>query len=239
MGRDSLSHFGQMKQSDQTLTGSLLGYQFESRDRLNCALTHPSLEGAENYQRLEFLGDRVLGLVIAEALLERFPDEREGVLSRRLTNLVRREAIAAVAEGINLGAAIKMSGTAEGGGGRKNPAVLADVLEALIGAIFQEAGYDVARDVVRRLWQTSLDSDDLADKDAKSRLQEWAQGRGLEAPVYTEVGRQGPDHGPTFSIRAEVAGQGEATASGLSKQAAEQDAAAALLAQLSTEDTPS
>lgn len=222
-----------MKTADPTPVEAILGYQFDRSDRCESALTHPSLEGAANYQRLEFLGDRVLGLIVAEALLERFPDEREGVLSRRLTNLVRKEAIAEIAESVDLGPEIKMSVTAETGSGRENPAVLADVLEALVGAVFMDGGFVAARDVVRKLWHTALDGDGTAEKDPKSLLQEWAQARGFAPPTYTTTGREGPDHGPTFSICAEVPGQGEATASGPSKRAAEQDAAALLLAQLS------
>lgn len=209
-----------------------LAYDFEDATLLERALTHPSLENRPNYQRLEFLGDRVLGLAIAAALYRRFPGEREGRLSRKLTNLVRRETLARVAEDIGLGPWIHLAGTAEVGGGRENPAVLADVLEALIGAVYLEAGYAAAEHVVLRLWDALLEDGDLAEKDAKSALQEWAQARGMEPPTYRLVERTGPDHDPTFRIAADIEGRGHAEGSGPSKRVAEQEAAALLLARL-------
>lgn len=211
---------------------AVLGYRFDDQQLLVQALTHPSLDGSPHYQRLEFLGDRVVGLVIAEALYEMFPDEREGSLSRRLAYLVRRETLGEIALEVGLAPHIRMADSAEAAGGRENQALLSDVLEAVIAALYKEGGYALARDFMRRYWESRLTDSDVKLKDAKSALQEWAQGRGLKAPTYKTIDRTGPDHDPTFRISVEIPGHGEAEAEGSAKRDAEQDAAGILLAEL-------
>lgn len=220
-------------------TGNLeaaLGHRFKNEQLLAQALTHPSLDGSPHYQRLEFLGDRVVGLVIAEALYELFPDEREGSLSRRLTYLVRRETLGEIALEVGLAPHIHMTESAEAAGGRENLALLSDVLEAVIAALYQEGGYSLARDFIHRHWQSRLTASDVTLKDAKSALQEWAQGRGLKTPSYKVTHRSGPDHHPTFRISVEVPGFGKAEAEGLAKRDAEQEAARILLDRLLEKD---
>ena len=217
--------------TDPETLEAVLGHVFQNRDLLIAALTHPSLEEAANYQRLEFLGDRVLGLVIAEALCEAFPAAGEGELSQRLHGHVSKEALAGVALEIGLGPFIRLADAAAETGGRENPAILADVMEAIIGALFVDHGLEAARRAIRALWAGRLREKGL-DKDAKTRLQEWLQGRGEAAPKYTIVGRQGPDHAPEFTVRAEANRLGGADGRGASRQAAEFAAAAALLKSL-------
>ena len=216
--------------SPETLE-AVLGHVFQNRDLLITALTHPSLEEATNYQRLEFFGDRVLGLVIAEALYEAFPAAGEGELSQRLHTHVCKEALAGVALEIGLGPFIRLAGAAAETGGRENPTILADVMEAIIGALFLDDGLKAARQAIRSLWSGRLQEKGLG-KDAKTRLQEWLQGRGQAAPEYAVVGRQGPDHAPRFTVRAEAGRLGSAEGRGASRQAAEFAAAAALLKSL-------
>lgn len=211
---------------------ALLGYRFGRPELAEHALTHPSLEGRPNYQRLEFLGDRVIGLAVSNALYENFPDEREGRLSLRLTNLVRKETLAKIARRLGLGRCIRLADAATGGGGRENPALLADVLEAVLGAVFLDGGYQAAEDLIARLWQGSFDGSAEAIKDAKSSLQEWAQARGLAPPSYDLISRSGPDHDPTFHISALVDGYEPSEGKGASKRAAEQEAASELLSAL-------
>ena len=219
------------EKADLETLEAVLGHVFLNRDLLVTALTHPSLEEASNYQRLEFFGDRVLGLVIAEALYEVFPAAGEGELSQRLHGHVCKEALAEVALEIGLGPFIRLAGAAAETGGRENPAILADVMEAIIGALFLDDGLEAARRAIRSLWAGRLQEKGLG-KDAKTRLQEWLQGRGEAAPKYTIVGRQGPDHAPEFTVRAEAYRLGSAEGRGASRQAAEFAAAAALLKSL-------
>ena len=214
-----------------------LGHKFERRDLLAEALTHASAASAidRHNQRLEFLGDRVLGLVIAEALLAAFPGEQEGGLAPRLNALVRKETCAEVAEEIGLGAHLQMSRSEMATGGRKKTALLADAMEAVIAAVYLDGGFDVARTVVSRFWAPRLDTHGAAPIDAKTALQEWAQGRGLPLPVYELAHRDGPDHAPEFTVNAKLSTGAQATGVGASKRGAEQEAAAALLAQMSAE----
>jgi len=210
-----------------------LGHRFREPALLRQALTHASAAaaGASN-ERLEFLGDRVLGLVVAALLFERFPGDSEGTLARRFTALVRREALARVAETIDLGHHLVLSAGEEEAGGRANPGTLADACEAVIAALFLDGGLAAADAFVRRQWLPLLDEALPPPKDAKTALQEWAQDRGLPLPVYRETGRSGPAHAPTFAIEVSLTGHAPATASGPSKRAAEQSAAAVLLDRL-------
>ncbi len=197
------------------------------------ALTHPSASGrGHGYERLEFLGDRVLGLVVADMLLAAFTDEDEGALALRFTGLVRRESLAAIAGGIGLAAVIEMTRGEAENGGRDNPAILADALEAVIGALYLDAGLAAADAFVRRHLAPEMHAAEGPPQDAKTALQEWAQANGLALPCYATVSTEGPAHSPTFEIEARVEGHPPETASGASKRAAEQAAAAALLARV-------
>ena len=196
------------------------------------ALTHSSRADAEDYERLEFLGDRVLGLAIASWLYELFPDEPEGKLSRRLNALVARETCAEIARELDLGGRILLGKQARDDGAADSDNVLGDVVEALLGALYLEAGQDAAAAFVRRAWGERVSSQDKAPKHPKSTLQEWAAAHDRKPPVYSLSGKSGPHHAPRFVVEVEIAGVGAATAEGLSKQEAETEAARALLEQL-------
>lgn len=210
-----------------------LGYRFRNEALLARALTHSSLRGTrkvrDDNERLEFVGDRVLGLAIVEMLEEAYPDAAEGELARHLNRLVRGEACAKVGRDLGLGDYLMLSESEAGSGGRAKTTILADAVEAVLGAVFLEAGFEKARDVVRRLWQTDADAVGQAAADPKSTLQEWAQGRGLSLPSYVEVARTGPDHAPRFTSEVRIRGKAPAQGEGASKRAAEQAAALALL----------
>ncbi len=210
-----------------------LGYRFKSRAMLDRALTHSStrndLARGEDNERLEFLGDRVLGLAVAELLLERDPKASEGALARRFNRLVRKETCARVARSLKLGQLLLLSSAENDSGGRDKDTILADAAEALLAAIFLEAGFLVARDVVRTLWAPLLEGMPETVADSKSMLQEWAQGQGLPLPRYVEIERKGPDHAPLFTTEVSIDGKKPAQGSGANKRAAEQAAAAAML----------
>jgi ribonuclease-3 len=211
-----------------------IGYRFTDPALLERALTHISaLTGARNragsYQRLEFLGDHVLGLVVSDMLFRAFPKADEGEMSRRLADLVRKEACAEVARGIELGVAIKLGSSEVNAGGRGRTAILADVCEALIGAVFVDGGYPAAVALIERLWEARMRTPARPLRDSKTVLQEWAQARGLPTPAYREVERKGPDHDPEFRVTVELPDQVPAEGLGRSKRAAEQAAAAAML----------
>jgi len=214
------------------LTGKL-GHKFADPNLLQRALTHSSARtrGARthDYERLEFLGDRVLGLVIAELLIERYPDDQEGDLAQRFNRLVRKETCAEIAEGLKLGDHVIMSASEAGSGGRGKLTILGDACEAVLGAIFLDAGYDAARSIIRTLWDNKVKDNSTPLRDAKSALQEWAQGRGLDLPLYIDISRQGPDHAPIFITKVEVQGLEPAEGEGPSKRIAEQAAASSLL----------
>jgi ribonuclease-3 len=213
-----------------------IGYRFADAAMLECALTHISaLKGARNragsYQRLEFLGDHVLGLVISDMLYRAFPKADEGELSRRLADLVRKETCAEIARAIDLGAAIRVGSSEANAGARKRPAILADVCEAVIGAAYLDGGYKAAEELVERLWQVRMRATAQPLRDPKTVLQEWAQARGLPTPAYREVARSGPDHDPEFRVAVQLPAFAPAEGLGRSKRAAEQAAAAAMLAR--------
>lgn len=211
-----------------------IGYRFKDRALFQRALTHASARSGKttlDNERLEFLGDRVLGLAIAELLCETFPQATEGELARRFNRLVRGETCALIGRAIGLGAHLILSGSEAENGGRDKDTILADAVEALLGAVLIEGGYDVARKLVRSLWAPELQKLPIVAVDAKSALQEWAQGRGLELPDYVEVERSGPDHAPRFVSEVRISGCKPARGEGSSKRAAEQSAAMALLAR--------
>lgn len=208
-----------------------LGHRFDDPGLLVRAVTHASIAGPTrpDNQRLEFLGDRVLGLVMAEALLEADPEASEGQLAPRFNALVRKETCAEVAREIDLGAVLKLGRSEAMSGGRRKEALLADAMEAVIAAVYRDAGFAAARAVVLRLWGARIANVREDARDAKTALQEWAQARGQPPPDYREVGREGPDHAPVFTIEARLATGERARAEAKSKRAAEQAAAAALL----------
>jgi ribonuclease III len=195
------------------------------------ALTHSS-RGEENYERLEFLGDRVLGLAIAGWLYDLFPEEPEGKLSRRLNVLVARSTCAEVARDLGLAAQMLLGKQARDDGAFDSDNVLGDMVESLIGALWLEAGYEAAEAFIRRAWGRRVDRQDSAPQHPKSMLQEWAAANNRRAPAYEVIGRSGPQHAPTFVVRVSIKGVGEAEAEGAAKQDAETEAAQALLDRL-------
>lgn len=215
-----------------------LGHRFASPALLIRALTHPSLTspGRPSNQRMEFLGDRVLNLVIAEAVLNADPDAAEGTVAPRYNALVRKETCAEVALAIGLPEVLRLGRTHLQTGTRKMQATLGDAIEAVIAAVYLDAGLDAARAVVLRHWQSRIETVDADAKDPKTALQEWAQARGLPAPDYVETGREGPPHAPVFTIEARLTTGAHETASAPSKRRAEQAAARALLSRLETSD---
>ena len=198
------------------------------------ALTHPSASSAAraDYQRLEFLGDRVLNLVVAEALVRGRPGESEGKLAPRLNALVRKETCAEIAEEIGLGAHLRLERSESRSGGRKRVSNLGDAMEAVLGAIYLDQGHAAAQETVLRLWGARIENQGAAPQDAKTALQEWAQARAMPPPLYVEIARIGPDHAPLFTVEARLANGEVASAQAPSKRAAEQAAAADLLARL-------
>lgn len=209
-----------------------LGYVFRDEALLTLALTHPSLGKTSSNQRLEFLGDAVLGLLIGEMLYSMYPAEQEGELARRLAALVRGETLAEIAAGLALGDALQLSSSEAAAGGRRAASNLEDALEALIGAIYLDGGLDAARNFVLPLWQERARNVTTPPKDAKTALQEWAQARGLPVPSYKILAQTGPAHAPDFTIEVTVSGYAPEQGSANSKRAAEQLAAAKLLAVL-------
>jgi ribonuclease III len=192
------------------------------------ALTHSSRDAA-HYERLEFLGDRVLGLTIADWLYRLFPDEPEGKLSRRLNALVSRAVCADVAREIGLGRWMRLGKQARDDGAVESDNVLGDMMEALIGAQYLDGGPDAARDLIHRLWGKCLGDQAHAPQHPKSALQEWAAANNRKPPLYELLGRSGPQHAPTFIVKVAVKGVGEARGEGPTKQEAETEAARALL----------
>jgi ribonuclease-3 len=221
------------KRSATDLEGRI-GYRFSDGTLLDCALTHISaLKGARNragsYQRLEFLGDHVLGLVVSDMLYRSYPKADEGELSRRLADLVRKETCAEIARAIELGPAIRVGSSEANAGARTRLAILADVCEAVIGAVYLDGGYKAASELVERLWQQRMQATVQPLRDPKTVLQEWAQARGLPTPAYREIARSGPDHDPEFRVAVQLPAFAPAEGSGRSKRAAEQAAASAML----------
>ena len=211
-----------------------IGHCFERPELLLRALTHGSVSSpsrADN-QRLEFLGDRVLGLVMATALLERDREATEGQLAPRFNALVRKETCAEVAREIEIGAVLKLGRSEMMSGGRRKQALLGDAMEAVIAAVYKDAGFEAAQAMILRLWDARIDEVESDARDAKTALQEWAQARGQVPPDYLELERSGPDHAPRFTIAARLQDGAEARATAGSKRQAEQAAAAALLDRL-------
>lgn len=211
-----------------------IGYQFKQPELLNRAVTHASMTTANrsDNQRLEFLGDRVLGLVMAEALLALDPTASEGQLAPRFNALVRKETCADVARQVDLGSVLKLGRSEMISGGRRKQALLGDAIEAVIAAVYLDGGFEAAKQLILRLWDKRLETVEDDARDAKTALQEWAQARKLQPPKYIQTGRTGPDHAPVFTISAQLESGQQASATAPSKRAAEQSAAAALIAKL-------
>lgn len=211
-----------------------LGHQFGRPELLLRALTHPSMSSPtrEDNQRLEFLGDRVLGLVMAEALLKADRNAAEGLLAPRFNALVRKEACADIAREIALGDVLKLGRSEMMSGGRRKQALLGDAMEAVIAAVYRDAGFEVARDVVLKLWGKRVETVEADARDPKTALQEWAQARGQQPPRYQEVSRDGPPHQPMFTMSVTLESGEAAKATAGAKRTAEQTAAKALLDQL-------
>jgi ribonuclease-3 len=223
------------------------GHRFSRPELLREALTHPSASTPRQssavrsrtrpaklrgYERLEFLGDRVLGLVVADLLYRSFPQEDEGALAKRLASLASKDTAARVAVAAGLGQHLVLSKAESEAGGRRNPTLLADACEAVIGALYLDGGLEGAAAFIRRFWQPLMTAEEQPPQDAKTALQEWAQANGLPLPVYQTVRTEGPAHEPLFAIEVRVQGMAPVNGAGRTKRAAEQAAATALLKRL-------
>jgi ribonuclease-3 len=208
-----------------------LGHEAKDLRLFELALTHSSVS-SQSYERLEFLGDRVLGMTIAEALYQRYPNEPEGNLSKRYNALVDRETCAQNGREIGVPAFVRLGKQAREDGASQSDNVVGDVMESLIGALFLDAGIEAAKSFILRLWEPDLSSQRRAPQHPKSALQELAAAKGVKAPAYEVVSRTGAHHAPRFTVKVTVTKLGEATAEGASKQEAETSAAAALLKQV-------
>ncbi len=209
-----------------------VGYVFKDVELLHQALTHgSSSRKAKDYERLEFLGDRVLSLVIADALFHNHSKEKEGMLAARHSAIVRGEVCAEVGLAMGLAEFIKVGDTEKRSGVHKMKSVLGDAVEALIGAIYIDGGLEPARTLVLRYWTEALKKPDTVQKDAKTFVQEWALAKALPLPRYELAGRQGPEHKPQFTVRLTIEKHAAADGAGPTKQAAEMAAAAAFIAR--------
>ena len=214
-----------------------IGHAFSDPSLLATAFTHVSAlkksarSRADSYQRLEFLGDHVLGLIVSDMLYRAFPKADEGELSKRLADLVRKETCADVAKSLGLLEGIKLGAVGAGAGARLRTSVIGDICEAVIGAVFLDGGYPAAAQFVQRNWEERMRTLKRPLRDPKTVLQEWAQGKGLPTPVYREVERTGPHHDPRFRIAVDLPGLAPAEGHGGNKRAAEKAAASAMIAR--------
>jgi ribonuclease III len=211
-----------------------IGHKFADANLLVTAMTHvsalkPSRKRGESYQRLEFLGDHVLGLIVSDMLYRSFPNADEGEMSKRLADLVRKESCADVAKSLGLTDDIKLGAVGAGAGARLRKSVLGDICEAVIGAVYLDGGYQAASEFVERNWTERMKKPRQPLRDPKTVLQEWAQGKGLPTPVYREVERTGPHHDPQFRVAVDLPGLAPAEGVGGSKRAAEKVAASVMI----------
>ena len=206
-----------------------IGHIFHDPLLLQTALTHSSTGAGKNYERLEFLGDRVLGLVVAQILYEKFPTEPEGHLAKRLAALVQGSFLAQIAREMKLGEYIDFSHAEAAAGGGDNDNILADVFESLIGALYLDSGFEACEKLITALWGDRFDTMKKPPQHPKTQLQEWAQSKGLELPRYKIVGQSGPDHAPVFDVQLIVDGHAPVNAQAPSRQQAEKLAAMAFL----------
>lgn len=214
-----------------------LNHKFKDKTLLRKALTHGSASEASNplnsYQRLEFLGDRVLGLAMADILYQNFPNSKEGALSRHLTSLVRKESCTKIGQKLSLGQYIILGSGEARNGGREKPSILADVVEALLGALFIEIGFEAVKNTIEHLWQDQISKGNLGQRDHKTALQELSHKVGLGVPAYRLIDRIGPDHEPIFTIEVNIDKNHSAKGEGSSKREAQQEAARTLKAIIS------
>ncbi len=213
-----------------------IGHKFADANLLVTAMTHvsalkPSRKRGESYQRLEFLGDHVLGLIVSDMLYRTFPNADEGEMSKRLADLVRKESCADVAKSLGLADDIKLGAVGAGAGVRLRKSVLGDICEAVIGAVYLDGGFQAASEFVERNWTERMKKPRQPLRDPKTVLQEWAQGKGLPTPVYREVERTGPHHDPQFRVAVDLPGLAPAEGVGGSKRAAEKVAASVMIAR--------
>jgi ribonuclease III len=215
-----------------------LGYTFQDLSLLRHALVHSSAtqQRLKSNERMEFLGDRVLGLVLADLLLESYAEEDEGEISYRFTALAQRDALASVAGAVGLAEHLKLSNGEQLTGGRENPGMLADAMEAVICAIYKDGGLEAARTLIHAQWTDMMQENRRPPKDPKTTLQEWAQGRGLGLPEYRVTAQEGPDHQPLFTVEVTLKGQTPMTGEGNNKRAAEQTAAEAMLSAITKDN---
>lgn len=229
-----------MTQSRLDALYDVLQHRFKQPALLTEALTHPSVDtsrqAGRDYDRLEFLGDRVLGLIVSSRLFARFPEADAGDLAVRFNALVRKETVAEVATAIDLGDYLRLSKSESQGGGRAKPAILANALEAVIGALYLDGGLPAAEAFVDVHWSERVNQTSHAMKDAKTRLQEWAQKDAMAPPTYNIVAQSGPPHDPVFTVEVHVGDRPPMQAEGKSRRAAEQAVATAMLATLDLDD---
>lgn len=209
-----------------------IGYRFRNISYMEQALTHSSKSGTDSNERLEFLGDRVLNLVMAHTLFEQFPGENEGGLAKKHASLVQGKMLTAVGQTLNIGDFLMMSDSERQAGGGENENMVADAMEALLGAVFLDGGLEPARTIIIKLWDKYLLAPAEIHQDSKTELQEWVQARGMPLPEYEIIGRTGPDHAPVFEIEVRVEGAAAVQAVGSSRRQAEKEAARRLLLQL-------
>lgn len=214
----------------------IIGYQFKDRHLMERALTHSSTNDDYNYQRLEFLGDRVLGLVMAAALFTEFRGENEGGLAKRHTALVQGTTCSIIGQAHKISDYIILSESERGSGGHLNENIIADVVESLFGAIYMDGGYEAAQKVVLKLWGNNIKTLETAPQDPKTELQEWVQARGLDLPRYDLVDKKGPDHAPIFLIRLRIDNLGYVEAEGASRRQAEKTAANLMLKKIKNDE---
>ena len=207
----------------------IVGHEFADQSLLIMALTHASSAAGVTYERLEFLGDRVLGLAVAEILYKKFPSEPEGDLARRLASLVQGTTLAEVARENDLGAHIHLSESERNAGGAQNDHILADVMEGLLGALYLDAGFAPCQAMIARLWGERFYKMTEPPRHPKTWIQEWVQGQSLALPRYDITGQSGPDHAPVFEVSLMVDGYDPVVAEGKSRQEAEKQAAKAFM----------
>jgi ribonuclease III len=222
---------GAVSSAPSTELEERLGHLFNDKKLLTRSLTHASASGPGSNERLEFLGDRVLGLICAERLHELYPKDEEGDLALKFNHLVRAEACAVAAEEAGIADHLILAKSEAGSGGRRKLAIVSGACEAVIAALYLDGGIDAARVFIRRYWTEAFAALNEEMRDPKTRLQEWAQARGAKSapPVYKVVGRDGPDHAPVFSVQVDVSGKDPQVGTGTSKREAEQDAARKML----------
>jgi ribonuclease-3 len=215
-----------------------IGHDFRKEDLLETALTHASTQKKDNnYERLEFLGDRVLGLIVAEMIYNAYPSEREGALAKRLTALVQQSALVRVAEELSLKDHVRLSAGEKKAGGAKKQTIMADAVEALIGALYLDGGLQAATAFIEKFWRGMLHVQDQPPEDPKTKLQEWAQAQGLPLPKYKVVSQSGTAHSPVFTVSVAVDTQDSMEATAQSKRAAEKAAAKLMLDKVTTTPT--